>query len=388
MFPCLFPDRTAARTVLVRSCLAVVLFALLGGLAADESSHQDSELDDVRAGVLGTVNVLRELDARNANNLVIAAANVPGTAGSTVTETIDGSAKGFYPTVNAATPLVITYTLPAVRTVASLVIAFESGGDAPATVILEGSTDGGRSWARVFNSRPRKTDFTKFFAPVAVNALRLSLEGGGSRRLREIFVYADREKQPGLFAGKDDGMFSFLREMYYAGKIKQIASRKTAVWSGHDGGKNFPHILVHSGISNFHDGGWGESAGREVGKRLFLRFDFDRAYPMSYGLISNGEIGHILAVDSQAEFYTANGNLDPGTLSGCSIKDLTAQGWVLQKAWDKDPSGCKSFPCARPGAYSQALVVWDGKKQWENNRWSHLELFGAATAEATAGTSK
>jgi hypothetical protein len=90
----------------------------------------------------------------------------------------------------------------------------------------------------------------------------------------------------------------------------------------------------------------------------------------------------MLAAESRAELYTANGNLDPSRLQGNSIDDLTGQGWILQKAWDKDSNLCKSFFLDRPGTYNQILVVWDYYKVMENNRWSHLEMFGVEKPDA------
>jgi hypothetical protein len=69
--------------------------------------------------------------------------------------------------------------------------------------------------------------------------------------------------------------------------------------------------------------------------------------------------------------------LDPSKLKGNSIQDLTGQGWILQKAWDKDPSPCKGFLLNKPGKYNQILVVWENNNPLEGNRWSHLEMFGS-----------
>ena len=78
------------------------------------------------------------------------------------------------------------------RTISSLAIEDESAGkDAPPTVGLEGSADGGQTWFVVFNHQPRKSGFLKVFKPTAANRLRLTLEGGGGRRIMEVFAYAD-----------------------------------------------------------------------------------------------------------------------------------------------------------------------------------------------------
>ncbi len=134
-----------------------------------------------------------------------------------------------------------------------------------------------------------------------------------------------------------------------------------------------------SEIATAHDGCWGD--GSEAGKRIFLRFDLGQAYPMNFGVIGcwpieKERIQVIFAGDSAAEFYTANGKLDPSKLTGSTIKDLTGQGWVLQKAWNKDPAACKDFALAKPGKYNQMLLVWDLKKAYEYNRFGHFEMFG------------
>jgi len=125
---------------------------------------------------------------------------------------------------------------------------------------------------------------------------------------------------------------------------------------------------------------------------VYLRFDLDKAYPMNFGLIGcypmpkeRAEL--LLAGDSEAEFYTANGKLDPSTLKGGTTKDLTGQGWILQKAWTKDPDPCKGFLLNKPGKYNQMLLVWDSKKTYEYNRFAHFEMFGSDAPDA-GGASK
>jgi hypothetical protein len=204
-------------------------------------------------------------------------------------------------------------------------------------------------------------------------------ESGGGRRTKEVFVYADPDVPLPLFGGKDAGAFSFLRGLWYADKIKLVRSpRNSTVWTTLPHG-NPEKALFKSDVATAHDGGFGDAV--ESGKRLYLRLDLDRAYPMNYGLIgmpTSEQVRARLGLHP-AEIYTANGGLDPSTLRGSSIKDLTEQGWVLQKAWDKDPSVSKGFMLNRPGKYKQILVVWDGYAAYENDRWSRLEMFGVET---------
>jgi len=305
----------------------------------------------------------------------------------TAAETIDGSGKSLQPKQDGSTPLVLTYTLPAPRTVSSLAIAYQDGRDAPDTVRLEGSPDGGKTWFGVFRSKAfRTSQFLKCFKPAKVDALRLTQEGGGLHRTKEVFLYADPEGLPSLFGGADSGAFSFLRDLWYAGKIELFPSPGNAVWART--GKERSHVPFDSHIRNTHDGafgGWEPYGSQQPGKRVFMRFDLDKAYPMNRGLISTDDGEGVLARTSRAEFYTANGNLDPSMLTGNRIENLTGQGWILQKAWDKDASLCKSFLLAHPGQYNQMLLVWDCVPG--SSSWSHLEMFGVET-QAGAGGSK
>jgi hypothetical protein len=373
------------------SGLLLGLCCLLGGVpaTASESGHLDQEAALVKDGVLGTVNVLRELDVKTWKNRVTVTCNVKGKGDQpewrkNVNHTIDGSGLDFAPEHQGepAEGVVFTYILPALRTVSSLAIV----GDAPDTLRLEGSTDGGKIWFEVLKSKPRKESvFLKCFKPVKVTQLRLNLKGGGDR-VQEVFVYADAEAPLPFFGGKDSGTFSFLRDLWYAGKIKLCPSPMNAVWTSLGGGKSF--AMFQSDIVNSHDGALG--AGVPYGaarpdKRLYLRFDLDNAYPMNFGLISTDAGEGVLARTSRAEFYTANGRLDPSTLAGSSTKDITGQGWILQKAWDKDANVCKNFPLARPSQYNQMLLVWDCVPG--SSSWSHLEMFGVETPDA-GGASK
>ncbi|MEI6234438.1 MAG: hypothetical protein WCT04_15405 [Planctomycetota bacterium] len=382
----------------MKNILTLALFLSMCSLqvSANESGHRDHEAPLVKDGVLGTVNVLRELDVKTGKNRVTVEGNYKFATdwfGGPVESTIDGSAIPYNIRV-ASDPEVITYTLPGLRTVSSLVIQYWEGQDAAETVRLEGSPDGGKSWTELLKSKPRKTDFLKCFKPAKVNQLRLTLEGesGKLRRITEVFVYADPETPVPLFGGKESGAFSFLRDLWYAGKINQLPSpAKHAVWTQSWGGMARPHSLFISEMASAHDGCWGE--GKEAGKRVYLRFDLDKVYSMNFGLIGcypmpKGREELILAGDSEVEFYTANGTLDPSTLKGSTIKDLTSQGWILQKAWSKDPGACKSFPMEHPGQYNQMLLVWDSKKTYEYNRFSHFEMFGAEASSKDGSTDK
>jgi hypothetical protein len=380
----------------MKTAIAMALLLVLCSLPAiaGESGHLDHEAALVKDGVLGTVNVLRELDIKTGKNRVTVESNYKFSTdwyGGPVESTIDGSAIPY--TVHIASdPEIITYILPGLRTVSSLKIQYWEGDDAAEPVRLEGSADGGKTWTELLKSKPRKTDFLKCFKPAKVNQLRLSLEGGqvgNLRRITEVFVYADPEVPLPPFGGKDTGAFSFLRDLWYAGKIEQIPSpTKNAVWTQSWGGMARPHSLFISEMASAHDGCWGE--GSEAGKRVYLRFDLDKAYPMNFGLIGcypmpKGRQELIIAGDSEAEFYTANDQLDPSTLKGSTIKDLTGQGWILQKAWNKDPNACKGFLLEHPGKYNQMLLVWDSKKTYEYNRFAHFEMFGSEMPDASGG---
>jgi hypothetical protein len=305
--------------------------------------------------------------------------SLPMTAGKLLSgtgnggDTIDGSGKSLQPKQDGAAPLVLTYALPSLRTVSSLAVACMGGPDA---VSLEGSADGGKTWFEVFRSKAFRTSAgLQGFKPAKVNMLRLTQEGGGLHRTKEVFIYADSEALPPLFGGADSGAFSFLRDLWYADKIKLFPSPMNAVWTSPYGGKHF--VPFQSNMVNTHDGAWGggEPYGKtQPDKRLYLRFDLDKAYPMNFGVISTDDGEGVLARTSRAEFYTANGNLDPSTLKGNRVADLTGQGWILQKAWDKDASLCKRFPLERPGQYNQMLLVWDCVPG--SSSWSHLEMFG------------
>jgi hypothetical protein len=238
-----------------------------------------------------------------------------------------------------------------------------------------------------------------------VNRLRLSLmvlpdEGDGkSYRLRviEVHVYADPGSLPPLFSGKEAGAFNYLPDLWRAKKLTAFSSPRKEVhnnllWMGNfslwdNGPKDAAKVLFDPFMSDGHFGVMGESEAygqSSPGRRIYLRFDLDKAYTMSFGVIgcSLNNDG-ILGKYGQAEFYTANGKLNPSTLTGNSIKDITGQGWILQKAWDKDPALYKPFVLPHPGRYNQMLVVWDAiAVNGCGQRWDNLEMFGDEAAKS------
>lgn len=333
-----------------------------------ESGDKDHELPLVRAGVLGTVNVLRDLDPKTFANRVTVACNEPGRAGKPEL-VIDGGGDFFTPAADKT--CVLTFTLPAARTVSSLAVAYEyAAHDVPELVWLEGSADGGKTWFDVCKVRPRQHDVVKVFKPATADRLRLTQEGG-SRRVKEVFVYADPDADPPA------GHFNMLRPLYYANKITVGRSKKSDAWTTPYGGKSFPHVPFQSGVTGAHDGAWGSSD--ESGKRVFALLTLDKAYPMAFGVIGcphSGEKKFILAGESAAEVYTADADLDPNAHEATSPDDLVKQGWTLQAAWRNDANLCKSFAFKKPGKYSRFLLVWDGQGVHPApNQWSHLELF-------------
>jgi hypothetical protein len=365
----------------MRTALTFAFLFGLGSLlaSAQENETIDHELPLVKDGVLGTINVLRELDAKTGKNRVTVEGNADFSrewAGGPIECTIDGSGMSYLPAKHSE-PWVAIYKLPGVRTVSSLVIAYDGHNyTVPDTVRLEGSGDGGKTWFEMLKTRPRdQSMFVKCFKPAKVTGLRMT-QRGGNPRTREVFVYADPGVPVPLFGSKDSGAFSFLRDLWYRGRIKSTKSLSKGAWAGHGGG--IPHVPFMSTFCGYHSAmcyGEGQQGG---GTRLYLRLDLDKAYPMNYGLIS-GDGDFMIAAESRAEVYTANGDLDPAELEGNGISALAGQGWVLQKAWEKDPGVCKGFLLAKPGKYNQILVVWDLHRTIQNNRWSHLEMFGVET---------
>jgi hypothetical protein len=361
--------------------LLACLFCL--GVLADESERVDSERESVLLGALGTLNVLRELDPSTFENRVSVTSNV-SSPDSKPEDTIDAGGKGFTPNLDPATPLVLTYALPGLRTVSSLAISYEDArSDGPDRIRLEGSADGGKTWSDLFQRKARRAEFLKCFKPAKVDRLRLTQEGGGRRRTKEVSIYADPDVPLAVHGGGGIGAFNFLRDLWYSDRITLFRSPESDVWTKPYGGKSFSHVPFDSRIVNGHDGAWGGSDKNEAGRRVYLRLDLDKSTPMSFGVIgspSSGQPRGILAGDSQAEFYTADGALDPGSLKGATPKELTAQGWILQKSWDKDPSLSKGFRLAKPGRYRQLLLVWDGLGFHPSQpAWSRLELYGAGS---------
>ncbi|MEI6234437.1 MAG: hypothetical protein WCT04_15400 [Planctomycetota bacterium] len=356
------------------------------GNADGEALHMQGEMSMVKEGLLGTVNVLRELDVKIWTNRVTVTCNVEGKNNTKPDATIGGGSGFFDPKVDPSQPVVLTYTLPGLRTVSSLAICYRGDSEGPERLKLEGSADAGGTWFPIFEIRAKGL---KCFKPVKVNALRLTQEGG-SRRTKEVAVYADPETPLPLFGGKDSGAFSFHRALWYADKLKVVWSPENKVWTTLDSPKlginRLPEtVLFGANLPNQHTGGFGHAVTK--GKRLYVRFDLDKACPMNFGAIympagdnidpKRGGIGL-----HPAEFYTANGPLDPGTLPGSSIQDITDQGWILQKAWDKDSSTRKDFQFAHPGPFNQMLVVWDAFTDYGNDAWCHLEIFGSRNPDA------
>lgn len=126
--------------------------------ADGEAKQFNQQISLVTEGVLGTVNVLRELDVKTWTNRV----KVTCTGGSNPEATIDGSGAYLQPQGNT---VVLTYTLPGLRTVSSLAIAHEHGG--PERLGLEGSADAGKTWFDI----GKVAHGLKVFKPVKVNAL-------------------------------------------------------------------------------------------------------------------------------------------------------------------------------------------------------------------------
>jgi len=370
-------------------CGLISLLALAGlPVFAEESYMQDGEAHYVKDGILGTVNVLRELDVKTWTNLVTATSNVKAREGD-VNNMIDGSAAYFLPELNATKPFILTFTLPGLRTVSALVI--DNWHSSMRDIVrLEGSSDGGATWSQLFKSETNEGDkFLRCFKPARVNALRLTQEGPRQTdcKIREVLAFADPDVPLPLFGGKDTGAFSFLRELWYSGKAKLVGSpMKSGGWTLNNGERAWPHVPFQTTMGGDHQGFWGRGPyGEDIGKYLFFRLDLDKAYPMEFGLISGADNEHIennLAGKCLAEFYTANGNLDPAKLASCSSQDLTGQGWILQKSWKDDGSVCKSFRLEHPGKYNQMLLVWPNQGYNIPNGWSHMEMFGCEMPDA------
>jgi hypothetical protein len=383
--PALAGEPQAGEAVQMKGKMSAHMRAL--GDGDGESLHMQGEMSLVKEGLLGTLNVLRELDLKTWTNLVKVTSNVEGKNNTKPDATIGGSSGFFDPNVDPSKPVVLTYTLPGLRTVSSLAICYLGDDEGPQRLRLEGSADAGQTWFPVFDMRAKGL---KCFKPVRVNALRLTQEGG-SRRTKEVAVYADPEVPLPLFGGADSGAFSFHRALWYADKLKVVWSPENKVWTtlfGQMGINRSPEsVLFGASLPNQHTGGFGSAVTK--GKRLYVRFDLDNACPMNFGAIYKPSGTNIDPSKNgfglhPAEFYTANSNgqLDPGGLPGGNIQDLTGQGWILQKTWDKDSSTRMDFQFAHPGKFNQMLVVWDAFKAYQNDGWCHLEIFGSEAPDA------
>ena len=136
----------------------------MGGVPtlAEESGHRDHEAPLVKDGVLGTVNVLRELDVKTGKNRVTVEGNYKFSTdwfGGPVESTIDGSAIPYNIRV-ASDPEIITYTLPGLRTVSSpwRSAATSRRGDKCCATSMT------RSWSPICSLRSRRGTLTAMAA--------------------------------------------------------------------------------------------------------------------------------------------------------------------------------------------------------------------------------
>jgi hypothetical protein len=123
------------------------------GNADGEALRMQSEMSMVKEGLLGTVNVLRELDVKTWTNRVTVTSNVEGNNTTKPDATMGGSSGFFDPKVDPSKPVVLTYTLPGLRIVSSLAICYRGDDAGPERLRLEGSADAGKTWFPVFNIR-------------------------------------------------------------------------------------------------------------------------------------------------------------------------------------------------------------------------------------------
>ena len=138
------------------------------------------------------------------------------------------------------------------RTVSSLVIEYEdAANDAPATVRMEGSADGGQTWVEVFNSRPRKSDFLKLFKPATEETMRdfyaelpITIKVTGS--YHDIGAFASDIGKLSrivtlnnivLTAGKDTLVMDAIAKTFRYLDDEEIASQRRATAKDKKGGK-------------------------------------------------------------------------------------------------------------------------------------------------------
>ena len=82
-----------------------------------EALHMQSEMSLVKEGLLGTVNILRELDLKTWTNRVTVTSNVEGKNNTKPDATIGGGSGFFDPKAEPSQPVILTYMLPGLRTV-------------------------------------------------------------------------------------------------------------------------------------------------------------------------------------------------------------------------------------------------------------------------------
>jgi len=107
------------------------------GNADGEALRMQREMSMVKEGLVGTVNVLREMDVKTWTNRVKVTCNVEGNNNTQPDATIGGSSGYFDPKVDRSKPVVLTYTLPGLRTVSSLAICYRGDDEGPARLRLE-----------------------------------------------------------------------------------------------------------------------------------------------------------------------------------------------------------------------------------------------------------
>ena len=114
--------------------------------------------------------------------------------------------------------------------------------------------------------------------------------------------------------------------------------------------------------------------------------DYDK-HLVKDGLLGTVNVLRELDVKTWTNRVTVTSNAAGGDSKPEDTIDGSAK-CFLQKAWDKDSNIRKDFVFARPGKFNQMLVVWDAFTTYENDRWNHLEVFGAEQTANGVGKSK